>query len=83
MLISIAKVEALYERHSTCGTWPGALIEVLQYEVKSCQKIFIIIDALDECTDRESRQKLSSRDMRFVVTCGLLLLISLFYLVGC
>lgn len=69
-----SEVEELYDNHRKCGTRPTleALIEILQHEIKRCEKVYIIIDALDECTDSGTRQKLLAEIRAFPVMVQLL-----------
>lgn len=53
-------VKNLYERHTTKGTRPSFndVVEVLHSTTQSYSKVFIIIDALDEChVSSEERRK--------------------------
>lgn len=56
--ISISdNIQMLYEHHTNRSTHPtlDELVKVLQSELSAFSRAFVVIDALDECQDHESR----------------------------
>ncbi|OIW26857.1 hypothetical protein CONLIGDRAFT_581605, partial [Coniochaeta ligniaria NRRL 30616] len=51
-------VRRLYQTHINRNTRPGLeeITPLLVQEVKTCSDVFVVIDALDECSDREDKR---------------------------
>jgi hypothetical protein len=55
-----ANIKAHYEYHRDRSTRPilNELIDVLKLEIETYSKVFIVVDALDECERHETRENL-------------------------
>lgn len=51
-------LEGLYQRHARLGTRPKAkeLLELIRTEISGFSRVFILVDAVDECTEANGRR---------------------------
>lgn len=70
-----ANVKSLYAKHIRQNTRPelGNLVQAFQSEIRSCAKVFIVVDALDECPeDNGVRQHILTELRSMAVTVKLM-----------